>query len=60
MSFKLIKIMFFMVHKKNIILEFYLRRRTEIKAYNIFIEITESQTNKQTKKTILLSNTVCQ
>ena len=52
--------MFFMVHKKNIILEFYLRRRTEIKAYNIFIEITESQTNKQTKKTILLSNTVCQ
>ena len=52
--------MFFMVHKNNIILEFYLRRRTEIKAYNIFIEITESQTNKQTKKTILLSNTVCQ
>ena len=52
--------MFFMVHKKNVILEFYLRRRTEIKAYNIFIEITESQTNKQTKKTILLSNTVCQ
>ena len=49
-----------MVHKKNIILEFYLRRQTEIKAYNIFIEITESQTNKQTKKTILLSNTVCQ
>ena len=38
-----------MVHKKNIILEFYLRRRTEIKAYNIFIEITESQTNKQKK-----------
>ena len=39
-----------MVHKKNVILEFYLRRRTEIKAYNIFIEITESQTNKQTNK----------
>ena len=50
---------FFMVHNKNVVLEFHSRICTAINAYNTFSnEIIKNQFSEKT--TILLSNTVCQ